>query len=108
MEEIYIGKQIKKFRESRGYTQETFAEMVELSTNYLSAIERGVKNPRLETLIRIINTLGVSANKIFSDMLDDRYEMKNSILSDEIQTLPPVEQRRIFAVVETMINEAKK
>jgi hypothetical protein len=35
------------------------------------------------------------------------YEINASVLSEEIKTLPYEEQRRIFSVVETMIQEAK-
>ena len=54
-----IGYRIQKCRESKGIKQEDLAERVELSSNYLSAIEREVKSPKLGTLIRIINALGL-------------------------------------------------
>ena len=44
-------------------TQEALAERVEISWNYLGAIEREVKTPKLATLVKIINALEVSADK---------------------------------------------
>lgn len=38
--EQIIGKRIQKIRQSKGYTQQQFSEMVGLSTNYLSDVER--------------------------------------------------------------------
>lgn len=55
---------------SVGLKQEELAEQVELSCNYLSAIEREVKTPKLDTLIRIINALRVSADTILVDVID--------------------------------------
>ena len=41
-----VGKRIQYYRKARGYTQEQFAEMIDLSTNYLSDVERGKSSPR--------------------------------------------------------------
>jgi transcriptional regulator with XRE-family HTH domain len=103
-----IGRRIQRCREQKGYTQEKFAEMLGLTPNYISAVERGVKTPRLEKLIAIINGLGVSTDEIFMDVIDVGYKIKVSKLTDDIFLLPPEEQSRIFAVIETMINEAKR
>ena len=44
-----IGKIIKKLRKEKGFTQEQFAEKINLSTNYLSKVERGMNTPNVET-----------------------------------------------------------
>lgn len=36
--EQIIGKRIQKIRQAKGYTQQQFAEVIGLSTNYLSDI----------------------------------------------------------------------
>ena len=46
-----VGKNIRRFRKERGYRLEDLAEMVGLSANYMGAIERGEKQPSLETFI---------------------------------------------------------
>lgn len=103
-----IGNRIQLCREQKGLTQEKFAEMLGLTPNYISAVERGVKSPRLEKLIAIINGLGVSADEIFMDVIDVGYKIKVSKLTEDIALLPPEEQSRIFAVIETMIKEANR
>ena len=65
-----VGRRIQKYREKMGLKQEELAERVDLSCNYLSAIEREVKTPKLSTLIRIVNELGVSADEILEDEPD--------------------------------------
>lgn len=102
-----IGRRIQQYREARGYTQEKFSEKVGLTTNYLSAVERGEKIPRVTTLIKIINELGVSANEIFVDEISAGYKIKASMLEEAVSDLPPEEQKRIFAVVKVLIKEAK-
>ena len=46
---------------------EQFAERVELSANYVGDLERGVKIPKLETFIRIVEVLDVSADVLIRD-----------------------------------------
>lgn len=104
----HIGKQIKKYREEKGIKQEKFAESVELSLNYMSAIERGAKIPKLETFIRIANALDISSDLLLSDTLNSKNDIKSSVLSVEISKLPPEEQQRIMHVVETMGKDAQK
>lgn len=102
-----IGKRIAQYREARGYTQEKFAEIVALTPNYLSAVERGVKTPSVETLVTIINSLDVSADEIFVDVIKVGYKIQASKFANEISSLSQEDQKRIFAVVETLIKEAK-
>lgn len=41
-----MGKAIRRYREEAGITQERLAELVDISTNHLGAIEREVKTDR--------------------------------------------------------------
>ena len=103
-----VGSRFKQYREQSGLTQETLAEKVGLSPNYISAIERGVNFPSLEKLILIINEIGATADQIFTDVIKNTYQPRASFLSEKVESLPFDEQQRIFAVVETMILEAYK
>ncbi len=48
-----IGAALRRRREAQEISQEAFAEAVGMHRTYYSAIERGRKNMRLETLERI-------------------------------------------------------
>ena len=52
-----LGQRIREQRKEKGWTIEQFAERVELSANYVGDLERGVKIPKLETFIRIVEVL---------------------------------------------------
>lgn len=52
-----IGKIIKKLRKEKGFTQEQFAEKINLSTNYLSKVERGMNTPNVETFFKMAEIL---------------------------------------------------
>lgn len=103
-----VGRRIQKYREKMGLKQEELAERVELSCNYLSAIEREVKTPKLSTLIRIVNELGVSADEILEDVLDVGVRTRCTKLEEQLDALPLKEKQKILHVMEVMIEDAKK
>ncbi len=106
MIEKSIGKRIQQYRKAKNLTQETLSEMVGLSKNHLSTIERGISGVRLDVLVDIINILGVSADDIFCDVIDNGYKARATRLSDMIEKLTPEQQDKIFAVVEVMIKNS--
>ena len=102
-----IGKRIKQRREQIGLTQEQYAEKLGVAPNYISTIERGASFPRCEKLIAIINGLETSADAIFCDVIDHTTEYRASVLSRNLQTLPPADQKRILEIVEFMVQQAE-
>lgn len=52
-----IGAALRRRREAQEISQEDFAELVGMHRTYYSAIERGLKNIRLETLERLCTAL---------------------------------------------------
>jgi transcriptional regulator with XRE-family HTH domain len=58
-------KNLRKFRNKKGWSQERLAREAEISYQTLIKIERGyVKNPKLETLMKLAKTLGISLDKL--------------------------------------------
>ena len=55
-----FGKHLRALREERGWSQEEFADRAGLHRTYVSAVERGVRNPTLSVLERLAKALGVS------------------------------------------------
>ncbi len=102
-----IGKRIQKHRKAKGWRQEEFAERIDLSVNYTGMIERGEKTPRLETFIKIANVLDISPDLLLIDVINAQYEIKSSLLMDELSTLTPAARERIYRVVRTMIDFEK-
>ena len=65
-----VGLKIAYYRKKKGYTQTQLAEMVGISSNYLSLIERGNKwqSYSMETLFKIAEALEVNANDLLEGM----------------------------------------
>ena len=100
-----IGQRIKLAREAKGLTQEQLAEKVALTTCHISVIERGIKTPRLETLVEILNILNVDANFILVDVLAVSNEITSSLLSNKLSELSETQQKMILRVLDTLIQE---
>ena len=99
---------VKQLRKQAGLRQEDLAEKTDLTTNYIGMIERGEKIPSLETFINILNSLGVSADMVLSDVLDNGYTVKDSLLNEKLEKLVPEDRNRIYEVIDTMMKHSKQ
>lgn len=61
----HIGQRIKEIRKTKGLTQETLAEKVEISTRYLSRLEVGQQSASIDTLVRLAEALNVELGELF-------------------------------------------
>lgn len=62
-----IGNEIRQRRKYLEINQTTLSELSGIGINTLVAIERGIGNPKLETLIAVLNTLGLQINITLKD-----------------------------------------
>lgn len=103
-----VGKRIQELRKSKKMTQAELAERLGLSTNHMSALERGQYNIKLELLVLIMNELECTADDLFCDSIKYGYKVKASRLSDQIEKLPQDEQDRLLELVEMYIKTSRK
>lgn len=62
---ISLGNAVKEARTESKLTQEQIADMLDIDSRTISQIERGLGNPKLETLYPLIRILNVDANTVF-------------------------------------------
>ena len=108
MIEQEIGRRIKEIRKQKKIPQEKLAEMIGISPNYMSALERGAYNIKLELLVQIIDCLDITADDLFRDVIKNGYMNRASRISDEIESLPIEEQQRIFEVLDALLRSARR
>jgi transcriptional regulator with XRE-family HTH domain len=60
-----MGRVIRKARENKSITQAALAEKIEVSIRTIIAVENGQRNPTIDTLYRLIQTLDIPADLIF-------------------------------------------
>ena len=61
-----LGKKVKRLRKMRGYTQEKFAEMIDITPRNLNRIESGENFVTAETLDKIIKALNTTTEELFA------------------------------------------
>ncbi|MEX3919394.1 helix-turn-helix domain-containing protein [Paraburkholderia sp. BR10872] len=65
---IALGRRVKECRHAAGKSQETLAFEAHIDRTYISAIERGIANPSVETLANICHSLNVTLASLFAPL----------------------------------------
>lgn len=63
-----LGANVKRLRESKGWTQETLAGRAGLDRSYVAGIEAGLRNPSTKALAKIARALAVKLATLFEDL----------------------------------------
>lgn len=89
-----LGERIREERLRLHLTQAQLAEAVDISDTYMGAIERGERSLTLDTLVRIVNRLGVTVDYLLSDSVSDS---NNNIMEQfkQITDQQPLERRQM-------------
>lgn len=66
-----LGERIREERRRLNLTQAQLAEAIDISDTYMGAIERGERSLTLDTLVRLVNRLGVTVDYLLSDSVTD-------------------------------------
>lgn len=98
-----IGKRIQSRRKQQGYTQEQLAEMMNVSIQMVSNLERGNKAIRIDNLINLSQILDISTDYILTgkETTDDI-----EALTSRIAQLPAKDRKMIEMLVEYCLTEA--
>ncbi len=66
-----VGRNFARLRREKGLTQEDVAASAEISQQYVSGLERGERNPTIQSLYKIARALGVSHMDLVRPASDD-------------------------------------
>lgn len=103
-----FGERVKQFREEKDIERPELAKRVGVTSAYLGLIENGGKIPKLETCLKLLNALGMSADAAFMDNLDAAVPQKATMLQSQIAALPPEKQRFVLNLLESMIQAVQE
>jgi transcriptional regulator with XRE-family HTH domain len=59
-----LGKNVRRLREAKGWSQEAFADEAGIHRTYVSDIERGARNPTVVVVERLALPLGVKPGSL--------------------------------------------
>lgn len=83
MNEMKIGERIKQYRLEQGITQAELAHRIKVSPQHISQYERGLRNPKIETLQTIANALKIKLDDLLGIT---PLKKKGSFGTDAMQT----------------------
>lgn len=112
MEGNIIGIRVKELRNSLGYSQQTFADAIEVSKGMVSLIESGKKKPSRTTVTKISGIGNVSADYVMglSDYknldANQSSEVKRELndMMRKIEKLDEVKQKMILNMIKGAVN----
>ena len=102
-----LGKKLRSYRASCGWSLKECAERIGISTRYLADIESGDKVPKLETFVQILNTLSASADDVLQDSLSVGYQPKSNDIVPKLQILDGAKRKQALDIFESILSSLK-
>lgn len=68
LDPIIVGRVIQRIREEQDRSQDVISGLADIGRTHLSAIERGIRKPTLETFFRIAEALKISPSKLMAEI----------------------------------------
>ena len=99
-----IGERIKDRRQEIGYTQEKIAEEMQVSTVYMSRIERGVTEISLKRLAQIAGILKITIEELITGIKLEKIECINKELNEILKECNSKQQIFIYQLAKMVQN----
>ena len=94
---VEVGHRVRQAREAAGLTQERFAELIGISPQNVSCVERGLAGVSLTVLRRMCEILHVSSDYL---LMGEHINNRADAIAHRLEQLPPEQ----FRVVQEVIN----
>lgn len=100
----FLGNRIRAARKKCNLTQQKLADQADLAIKTVQDIEKGKKNPTYETLLRLIERLGISADTLFpSETPLENEELQN--LMRKFQSCSPENQKILLNTLDCLAEQ---
>lgn len=108
LDKTEFGNRLRAARREKGYTQEEFAEIVGISSGFVSEIERGLKTPSIETFTKIIEALGTSGDYVLVDYITCGQNYVYDELTEKLKGLTPRQRKTAADILNAYINNKEE
>lgn len=102
MKELF-GQRLREQRIQHGLTLEQLAEKSELSSNYIGMVERGLKEPGLATIVKLLNALNISADTLLCDLVPSASHVTDDEIRKRLEGLTPIQKKAALDLLDTYI-----
>ena len=99
-----IAQNIKRLRNEKGLTQEKLAQRCDMQISYIGMIEIRKKNPKLSTIQRIAQGLGVHYLELLRPLEDELLDTQVSEFYEPIESA----SREIHSVLQRYFSETTR
>ncbi|MFL1676786.1 helix-turn-helix transcriptional regulator [Paenibacillus thiaminolyticus] len=102
-----IGAKIRLYRLAKKWTQEDLAEAIGSTGSYIGQLERGEKNVRIQTLIKIADALDISIFALLENDHEEFLYQKQWVWDSVTLMLQQSEgkQKMIYNVIRAILDE---
>ena len=107
MKELF-GQRLREQRLKQNLTLEQLAEKANLSPNYVGMVERGLKEPGLATIVKLLNGLNVSADTLLCDLVPSASHVTDDEISKRLEGLRPMQKKAALDLLDTYIGPVLK
>ena len=97
---VEVGRRVRQAREAAGLTQERFAELIGISPQNVSCVERGLAGVSLTVLRRMCEILRVSSDFL---LLGEGADNDAEALARRLGQLPPEQFRVVREVINSVL-----
>ena len=109
-ERMYERKRLKAARIAKGVTQAELAQRIGVTTQAISSFEKGAKAPKMETVKRIAEALGISVAELYgrmdlAELWSNAACMGYCLIAMRRANLRPGAQRRVLMVLEQCFDD---
>lgn len=105
----FIGQRIRNYRTQQKLSQEKLAELSGCHPTYIGQVERGEKNPTLESIEKIASALNVPLSKLFEKLGDENPDDSIPLKCYEILSAKSkTEQEQLYRILLEMENYKNK
>ena len=103
MDKMVLGQRLRQIRQEKGYTLQSLAGTAGIGNVYLSEIERGLKMPSLNSFIRIVEALEVSADGVLRGELSSGKEYIYDEITQKMQGLTPKQRKAAVDILDAYL-----
>lgn len=103
MDKTALGEKLRQARLGKGYTQQALADLAGIGNVYLGEIERGLKMPSLNSFVKLIEALDVSADYILRDALPSGGAYIFDELTQKLKNLTPKQRKTAADILDAYL-----
>ena len=102
---IKMNERIKKIRKQKGFSQIELGKRIGVSQQVITNYERGIREPNIETLLKIAGALDISLEALVGEKPIKPDEQTSRALQkrfEQIKKLPPEKQKAFITFVDAL------